>query len=47
VSVARTAAVHVEVHTFIVFHLQLGEVVPKHSVVCVVAIVVGRPALLS
>lgn len=38
---------HVEVHTFIVFHLQLGEIVTKHPVVCVIAIVVGRPALLS
>ena len=33
------------VHTIVVPHFQLREVVAKHSVVCVIAIVVGRSAL--
>jgi hypothetical protein len=34
------------VHTIVVSHLQLRKVVPKHPIVCVVAVVVGRSALL-
>jgi hypothetical protein len=32
--------------TFVVSHLQLCKVVPKHAVVCIIAVVVGGPALL-
>jgi hypothetical protein len=34
-------------HTLIVSHLELSKVVPKHPIVCVVAVVVGRAALFS
>lgn len=35
------------IHTIVIPHLQLRKVIAQHAIVCVVAVVIGRPSLLS
>jgi hypothetical protein len=47
VSAGALFLVRVAIDTIVVSHLQLRKVVPEHAVVCIIAVVVGRPALLG